>query len=166
MTTKSIVTAGSIALVAAFSLVSAGSPAHADGIRLLTTVSTIKADDANDEAMAGADKQRELVKKQQTLRAQQRHFEKSVGPVPCKPPTCTHGAEMAAGKKKKKGGGNTQQYMEIKLQDALISSYRPSLGGGPKGGLGGGLLDNSGGGFNQNAASSMGSPAPAANVIK
>jgi hypothetical protein len=51
--------------------------AHAgtDGINRLIAVTQLKADNANGDAMDGADKQRELVKKQKVLRAQQAAFD-------------------------------------------------------------------------------------------
>jgi hypothetical protein len=50
-------------------------PAYADGIRQLIQVAQIKAENANDEALLAADRQRELVREQRELRAQQRQLE-------------------------------------------------------------------------------------------
>jgi hypothetical protein len=45
------------------------------GIDRLIAVTQMKANNANDNAMAGADKQRQLLKQQEQLRAAQRKFE-------------------------------------------------------------------------------------------
>jgi hypothetical protein len=47
----------------------------ADGITRLNSVSTLKANEANQDALQGADKQRDLVNKQKQLRTQQNNFE-------------------------------------------------------------------------------------------
>jgi len=52
-----------------------GSASAADGISYLVAVTQMKAANANDEALQGADKQRELVKKQQQLRGSQKNLE-------------------------------------------------------------------------------------------
>jgi hypothetical protein len=49
-----------------------------DGIMYLVAVTQMKASNANDDALHGAEKQRELVKKQQTLRAVTQRFEELV----------------------------------------------------------------------------------------
>ena len=69
----------------------------------------------------------------------------------------------AASKNKKKGKGGTkggEQYMTIKMQDAMVTSYRPSQGGRPKGAPSGGLLDYTGGSLNPNAPAPTGTPLP------
>jgi hypothetical protein len=74
------------------------------------------------------------------------------------PPT-----DLSAVKKKKgKGGtkGGSEQYMTIKMQDAMVTSYRSSQGGRPKGAPIGGLLDYTGGSFNPNAPAPTGTPLP------
>jgi hypothetical protein len=49
-----------------------------DGIGRLITVTQMKSNNANEEAMHGADKQRGIINEQKTLRAQQRAFEDKV----------------------------------------------------------------------------------------
>jgi hypothetical protein len=62
--------------------------------------------------------------------------------------------------KKKKGKGAGEKYLTIKMQDAMVTSYRPSQGGRPKGPPGGGLLDYTGGSLNPNAPAPTGTPLP------
>ncbi|MCC7383654.1 MAG: hypothetical protein IT384_17570 [Deltaproteobacteria bacterium] len=50
----------------------------ANGIASLITVTQLKADNANEEALHGADKQRELIKEMKDLRAQQRAFDDKI----------------------------------------------------------------------------------------
>jgi hypothetical protein len=73
------------------------------------------------------------------------------------PPT-----DLSAAKKKKGKGGTKggEQYMTIKMQDAMVTSYRPAQGGRPKGPPSSGLLDYTGGGFNPNAPAPTGTPLP------
>jgi hypothetical protein len=69
--------------------------------------------------------------------------------------------DLSAAKKKKKGKGGTkggEQYMTIKMQDAMVTSYRPAQGGRPKGPSGSGLLGYSGGNFGPNPPSPTGTP--------
>jgi hypothetical protein len=71
--------------------------------------------------------------------------------------------DVSAAQKKKKGKSGTkggEQYMTIKMQDAMVTSYRPSQGGRPKGPPGGGLLNYSGGSLNPNAPAPTGTPPP------
>ena len=49
-----------------------------DGIGRLITVTQMKSNNANEEAMHGADKQRGIINEQKTLRGQQRAFEDKV----------------------------------------------------------------------------------------
>lgn len=62
------------------STMSLGANAASDGINRLIGVSTLKADQANQDALNGADKQRDLIKKQQGLRNNQDAFSKSATP--------------------------------------------------------------------------------------
>jgi len=74
--------------------------------------------------------------------------------------------DLSAAKKKKGKGGTKggEQYMTIKMQDAMVTSYRPPQGGRPKGPSGSGLLGYSGGNFGPNPPSPTGTPlAPPAN---
>ena len=73
-------------------------------------------------------------------------------------PTDVSAARKRKGKGGTKGG---EAYMTIKMQDALVTSYR-SQGGRPKGVLSGGLLGTTGGNFNPNPPSPTGAPAPPA----
>jgi len=70
----------------------------------------------------------------------------------------------AASKNKKKGKGGTkgggEPYMTIKMQDAMVTSYRSSQGGRPKGAPSGGLLNYTGGSLNPNAPAPTGTPLP------
>ena len=76
--------------------------AATDGIQQLITVTQMKADNANEEALQGAEKQRELVAEQKRLRAQQRALEKKLRGTtikktdlpPC--PSCVITAPVAA----------------------------------------------------------------------
>jgi hypothetical protein len=63
----------SLVALAVLTLASTAFEAHAgsDGISYLIAVTQIKADNANDAALGGAEKQRQLIKKQQQLRARQ-----------------------------------------------------------------------------------------------
>jgi hypothetical protein len=145
-----------LVILAAAGLVWSVSAAHAamDGISRLKSVSSIKADNANDEALSGAEKQKNLLRQTKQKKVKR-------GTTFC-PPPCQGVAEKKKGKGGKKGG-EAQQYMIIKMEDAMISSYRSSQGGRPKGPPSGGLLDSAGGGFNPNAPSATGTPlAPAA----
>jgi hypothetical protein len=68
--------------------------------------------------------------------------------------------------KKNKGKGGTkggEPFLTVTLENVMVSSYRRSPGGRPKGPPGAGLLGNTGGGnFAPNAPSPMGTPsAPA-----
>ena len=74
------------------------------------------------------------------------------------PPT-----DLSAVNKKKKGKGGTkggEQYMTIKMQDAMVTSYRGSQGGRPKATPSGGLLNYTGGSINPNAPAPTGTPLP------
>ena len=68
--------------------------------------------------------------------------------------------DLSAAKKKKGKGGakGGEQYMTIKMQDAMVTSYRPAQGGRPKGPSGSGLLGYSGGNFSPNPPSPTGTP--------
>jgi hypothetical protein len=79
------------------------------------------------------------------------------------PPTDVSAAKKKKGKGGAKGGG--EQYLTIKMQDTMVTSYRPSQGGRPKGSPGGGLLGYTGGNFNPNAPAPTGRP-PAGPVIR
>jgi hypothetical protein len=73
--------------------------------------------------------------------------------------------DLSAAKKKKGKGGTKggEPYMTIKMQDTMVTSYRPAQGGRPKG-PSGGLLGYSGGNFGPNPPSPTGTPvAPPAN---
>jgi hypothetical protein len=72
-------TAAAAIVIASLSL---AAPAHADGISLLVQVTQIKADNANDEAMESADRQRELIRQQQAIREQQRRLEEAQRETP------------------------------------------------------------------------------------
>ncbi|MBX9840666.1 MAG: hypothetical protein K2Z80_02530 [Xanthobacteraceae bacterium] len=78
-----------------------------------------------------------------------------------KPKHLMPGTSLCAAKKKKgKGGtkGGGEQYMTIRMQDAMVTSYRPARGGRPKGPPGAGLLGTTGGSFAPNAPSPTGTP--------
>jgi len=64
-------TASFLAVAAFAALSPAQALAETDGISRLSAVTQIKASDANDEALAGAEKQRQLIGKQKSLKATQ-----------------------------------------------------------------------------------------------
>jgi len=73
-----LLTAAAMSIVVAS--LSLNAPAHAQsssGISLLSQVTQIKTDNANEEAMESADRQRELIRQQQAIREQQRRLEAS-----------------------------------------------------------------------------------------
>ena len=65
------------AMSVVFASLSFAVPAHAQssGIQSLIAVAQMKAENANDEALEGANRQRDLVRQQQQIRANQRALE-------------------------------------------------------------------------------------------
>lgn len=70
--TRTFLTAAALAAMLGVTL---GTASAADGINRLIAVTQLKTQNANDEALNGADRQRELVKKQKQLRERQKSLE-------------------------------------------------------------------------------------------
>jgi hypothetical protein len=150
-----------------------------DGINRLISVSTTKADAANEDAASAPPPPKPQTRRQPRLghvgnnaiAVQGRkagEASKEFDPIkPAKTMSRKAGEgqkEFATGQPAKvtarKAGKPQQEYMTIKMNEVFITKGSPQQGGSKKGPLGGGLLDGTSG-FNQSAPSAAGAPAAA-----